>query len=95
MDNFKSSYTDFLSSMIEDTLYDLNLENTEYRKCRENERNNVEIIEAILNKLPAEDKEFMEEHEMDIFHISVFEQSQLYKQGYIDCVKLLKILGVI
>ena len=94
MDNFKSAYTDFMSNMIEDTLSNLKLENTEYRKCQENERNNVKTVAAILNKLSAEDKEIMNKHEMDIFHISAFEQLYLYKQGYIDCIKLLKILGV-
>lgn len=94
MDNFKSSYTDFMSNMIEDTLSNLKLESTEYRKCIENERSNVKTIAAILNKLSAEDKEIMNKHEMDVFHILAFEQSYLYKQGYIDCVKLLKILGV-
>ncbi len=94
MDNFKSAYTDFMSNMIEDTLSNLKLENTEYRKCQENERNNVKTVAVILNKLSAEDKEIMNKHEMDIFHISAFEQSYLYKQGYIDCIKLLKILGV-
>ena len=37
MDDLKSACTDFLSNMIEDTIYNLNLENTEYRKCRKNE----------------------------------------------------------
>ncbi len=94
MDNFKSACTDFMSNMIEDILSNLNLENTEYRKCRENERNNVKTTSAILNKLSTEDKKIMNKHEMDIFHILAFEQSYLYKQGYIDCIKLLKILGV-
>lgn len=95
MDNFKSAYTDFMSNMIEDTLSNLNLENTEYRRCRENEKNNMKAISTILNKLSVEHKEVINRHEMDIFHISAFEQSYLYKQGYIDCIKLLKILGVI
>lgn len=95
MDNFKSACTDFMSNMIEDTLSNMNLENTEYRRCRENEKNNMKTISTILNKLSAEDKEVINRHEMDISHISAFEQSYLYKQGYIDCIKLLKILGVI
>ncbi len=95
MDNFKSACADFMSSMIEDTLSNLKLENTEYRKCRENERNNVKTIATILNKLSAEDKEVINKHETDILHISAFEQLYLYKQSYVDCIKLLKILGVI
>lgn len=82
MDNFKSACTDFMSNMIEDTLSNLNLENTEYRKCQKSERNNVKTISEILNRLSAEDKEVINRHEMDIFHISAFEQSYLYKQGF-------------
>lgn len=95
MNNFKSACTDFMSNIIEDTLSNLNLGNTEYRKCQENERNNVKAISAILNKLSAEDKEVINKHEMDIFHILAFEQSYLHKQGYINHIKLLKTLGVI
>lgn len=56
---------------------------------------NVKKIGEILNKLSSEDKKFMENHEMDVFHIAAIEQRHLYKQGYMDCIKLLKILGAI
>ncbi len=95
MNNFNSAIVDFVSGMIEDTLSKLKMENTEYGKCRENEKNNVKKIAEILNKLPLEDKEFMESHESDVFNIAAIEQECLYKQGYIDCIKLLKTLRII
>ena len=52
-------------------------------------------IGEILNKLPSDDKKLMENHEEDVFNIAAIEQRHLYKQGYIDCIKLLKILGII
>ena len=94
MDNFKSASIDFMSVMIEDTLSKLKMENIEYGRYRENERNNVRKIGEILNKLSLEDKQFMENHEMNIFNIAALEQRCLYRQGYINCIKLLKNLGV-
>ncbi len=95
MDNLKAEFQDFMGCMIEDTLSRLNAEDAEYGSCRENERNNVKKIGEILNKLPSDDKKLMENHEEDVFNIAAIEQRHLYKQGYIDCIKLLKILGII
>ncbi len=95
MDNLKAEFQEFMSCMIEDTLSNLKAEDAEYGSCRENERNNVKKIGEILNKLPSDDKKLMENHEEDVFNIAAIEQRHLYKQGYIDCIKLLKILGII
>ena len=94
MDNLKAEFQDFMGCMIEDTLSRLNAEDAEYGRCRENTQNNVKKIGEIFNKLPSDDKKFMENHEMDVFRIAAIEQNHLYKQGYLDCIKLLKILGV-
>lgn len=95
MNNLKAEFQDFMGCMIEDTLSGLKSEDAEYGRYRENERNNVKKIGEILNKLPSEDKKFMENHEMDVFRIAAIEQRHLYKQGYMDCIKLPKILEVI
>lgn len=94
MDKLKTEFQDFMRCMIEDTLSNLKAEDAEYGSCRENERNNVKKIGEIFNKLSSDDKKFMENHEMDVFRIASIEQNHLYKQGYLDCIKLLKILGV-
>ncbi len=95
MDKLKTEFQDFMRCMIEDTLSNLKAEDAEYGSCRENERNNVKKIGEIFNKLSSDDKKFMENHEMNVFNITAIEQRHLYKQGYIDCIKLLKILGII
>lgn len=95
MDNLKAEFQDFMGCMIEDTLSKLKAENAEYGRYGENKRNSVKKIGEILNKLPSEDKKFMESYEMDLFNIAAIEQRHLYKRGYLDCIKLLKILGVI
>lgn len=95
MDSLKTEFDGFIRCMIEDTLSKLKNENMEYGKCRESEKNNVIKIREILNKLSSEDKKFMENHEMDLFNIAAIEQRHLYTKGYIDCIKLLKILGII
>lgn len=95
MDKLKTEFQDFMRCMIEDTLSNLKAEDAEYGSCRENERNNVKKIGEIFNKLSSDDKKFMENHEEDVFNIAAIEQRHLYKQGYIDCIKLLKILGII
>lgn len=95
MDNLKAEFQDFMSCMIEDTLLRLKTEDSEYGRHMENKKNSVKKIGEILNKLPSEDKKFMESYEMDVFNISAIEQRHLYKKGYLDCIKLLKVLGII
>lgn len=95
MDNLKAEFQDFMSCMIEDTLLRLKTEDSEYGRHMENKKNSVKKIGEILNKLPSEDKKFMESYEMDVFNIAAIEQRHLYKQGYLDCIKLLKVLGII
>ena len=95
MNNLKTEFQDFMGCMIEDTLSELKAEDAEYKRHMENKRNSVKKIGEILNKLPSEDKKFMEGYEMDLFNIAAIEQRHLYKQGYLDCIKLLKVLGII
>ena len=95
MDNLKAEFQDFMSCMIEDTLLRLKTEDSEYGRHMENKKNSVKKIGEILNKLSPEDKKFMESCEMDLFNIAAIEQRHLYKQGYLDCIKLLKVLGII
>lgn len=95
MDNLKTEFQDFMGCMIEDTLSELKAEDAECGRRIENKKNSVKKIGEIFNKLPSEDKKFMESYEMDAFNIAAIEQRHLYKQGYLDCIKLLKILGVI
>lgn len=94
MDNLHAEFRDFISSMIEHTLSALKIEDVEYGQYTDEEKCTVKKINEILSKLSSEDRIFMETHEMNVFHIAAKEQQHLYKQGYIDCVKLLKALGI-
>lgn len=48
-----------------------------------------------LDKLFDEDKKLLSRHEMNMFTITAAEQSFLYKQGWHDCIKLLKMTKIL
>ena len=84
-----------MDGLLDGIVTDLRRQNPEYKACREDEKNSVDKFEEVLDRLQKDDRDFIKKHEMNIFNISAIEQSYLYYRGYLDCIKLLKILGVI
>ena len=74
-----------MDGLLDGIVSDLRRQNPEYKACREDEKDNVDKFEEVLDRLPKEDR----------FNISAIEQNYIYYRGYVDCVKLLKTLGVI
>ena len=95
MENMKLAMQDFLDGLLDDVISDLKIENTEYKACKEDEKNNADKFDELLDRLPKEDRDFINKHESNIFNIASAEQSYIYYRGYKDCIKLLKILEMI
>lgn len=95
-----SYVSDFLDSRIEDIIQNLKKNNSEYAIADERSRALYYNIEPILNRdkditISACDRmDFCEFLEQDLIMTSII-QKELYKQGYIDCVRLLSMLKVI
>ena len=91
---------DFLDGRIEEIAQNLLKTNSEYALAVEKSKDLMENIDPIIHRereitISAGDcldvQEFLE-HE---FTSTAIMQQELYKQGYIDCVKLLKMLGAL
>ena len=95
MSDFELDVQDFMDGMLDDVISDLEKKKPEYKACKKDERDNVDKFDEVVDSMPKEDRDFIKKHEMNIFNIMAMEQSYVYYRGYKDCVKLLKILGVI
>lgn len=95
MSDFELDVQDFMDGMLDGVISDLEKKNREYEMCKKDERDNVDKFDEVVDRMPKEDRDFIKKHEMNIFNIAAAEQSYVYYRGYKDCVKLLKILGVI
>lgn len=92
--------SDFLDGRIEDIMQNLKKTNSEYALATEKSKALMENIDSIIHHereitISAGDcmdfREFLE-HE---FTRTAIMQQELYAQGYLDCVKLFRMLGVI
>ena len=52
-------------------------------------------MNKLIDKLSDKDKELLNKHEMNMFTIAAAEQSFLYKKGWYDCIKFLKIIKIL
>ena len=84
-----------MDGLLDGIVTDLRRQNPKYKACREDEKNSAYQFEEVLDRLPKEDRDFIKKHEMNIFNISAIEQSYIYYRGYVDCIKLIKVLGVL
>ncbi|MDP4120542.1 MAG: hypothetical protein Q8876_05750 [Bacillota bacterium] len=92
--------SDYLNFRIDEIAQNLRKTNSEYALAMEKSEELMENIDPIIHSergitICAGDcldfQEFLE-HE---FTSTAIMQQELYKQGYLDCVKLLKMLGVL
>ena len=95
MEILKTEFLTFVQEMVENNLNLLIKQDAEYARCKEEIKNNLNAVDEIINKLSDEDKELMNKNEMNGFTISAIEQSFLYKQGWSDCIKFLKMLRIL
>ena len=95
MSDFELDVQDFMDGRLDDVISDLEKKNPEYKECKKDEKKSVDQFGEVIDRMPKEDQDFIKKHEMNVFNIMAMEQSYVYYRGYKDCVKLLKILGVI
>lgn len=95
MENLKNEFENFLQEMAENNLNTLKKQNAEYTSCKDNEKNSVKTMDELMDKLSDEDKKLLSRHEMNMFTITTAEQSFLYKQGWHDCIRFLKMTKIL
>lgn len=92
--------SDYVDSRIEEITQNLKRTNSEYslaiKKSKELRENIDPIIyrESDITICVGDCLDFQEFLEQELTSAAIMQQ-ELYKQGYLDCVKLLKMLGVL
>ena len=81
--------------MVENSLNTLKKQNAEYACCKDDEKHITKTMDELIDKLSDEDKKLLSRHEMNMFTIAAAEQSFLYKRGWQDCIKFLKMARII
>ncbi|MPM59108.1 hypothetical protein SDC9_105946 [bioreactor metagenome] len=93
--------TDFLDSRIQDIYDNLKENNVEYACSIQKTKELIDIFDKmIFNKedemiLSISDRQDVEVFLENDFTRNAIIQEELYKQGYLDCIKLLRLLEVI
>lgn len=95
MESLKNEFENFLQEMVENNLNTLKTQNAEYANCKDDEKNITKTMDEFIDKLSDEDKKLLSRHEMNMFTIAAAEQSFLYKRGWHDCIKLLKMTKIL
>jgi len=88
MENYETYLDDFLYNLKYSTLNNLLTENTEYNKLHDD-------ITKLTNSITSESPEISNKLDTlinKITELENYENEFLYKQGYKDCFKLLKLL---
>ncbi len=95
MESLKNEFENFLQEMVENNLNMLKKQNAEYASCKDNEKNSAKTMDKLIDKLSDEDKKLLSRHEINMFTIAAAEQSFLYKRGWHDCIKFLKMTKIL
>ena len=95
MESLKNEFENFLQDMVENSLNTLKKQNAEYANCKDDEKNITKTMDEFIDKLSNEDKKLLSRHEINMFTITAAEQSFLYKRGWYNCIKFLKMTRII
>ena len=95
MESLKNEFENFLQEIVENNLNTLKKQNAEYTCYKDDEKNITKTMDELIDKLSDEDKKLLSRHEMNMFTIAAAEQSFLYKRGWHDCIKLLKMTKIL
>jgi len=92
--------SDFLDGRIDDIMKDLRKTDGEYANAMEKTKDLYSNIESIIKSkkeilITGKDCSSFEELLDQEFTRTAIMQQKLYKQGYLDCVNLMKMLGVL
>ena len=95
MSDFSLKFQGFIDDMLNDIIDDLKENNQDYAGYRKYLKENCVKVRDIIDKLPKEERELVNEYESNYFNRVAVEQGEFYYRGFRDCVKLLKWLKVI
>lgn len=88
----RSAVEDYLDFRIEDIVKDIRKNNSEFTRSL---RRSMKLYDALTRSLsPDELKQLNEMLDLDVMKNGIIEH-ELYRQGYLDCVSLLCMLGVL
>ena len=95
MIDFNTEFQSFIDDMLNDIIDDLKEKNLEYAGYRMYLKENSAKVRKIIDKLPDNERKFMNEYESNSFNKTTIEQGEFYYRGYRDCIKLLRWLGMV
>ena len=95
MSDFTTEFQGFIDDMLNDIIDDLKENNQDYAGYRMYLKENCAKFRDIIDRLPEEERNLMNEYESNYFNRVAVEQGEFYYRGFRDCIKLLKWLKVI
>ena len=85
----------FMEIKIEKILDDIERKNLEYARYRMYSDKNCEKYVEIVSRLPEKERDFINEYGNNSYKMNVIERKEIYYRGYQDCMKFLKLFGMI
>ena len=95
MNDFSFDFQNFIDNKLNYIINNLKEKNPEYTSCREYIKENFYRVQSIIENLPEVGRKFMRTYGAKHFNEIALEQREFSYCGYMDCIKLLKWLGVI
>ena len=95
MFDFSIEFKRFIENKIEEIIDDIERKNLKYAKYKRYSIENSKKYREVINKLPEEEREFINEYNNNSYDIRTIEREEFYYRGCRDCLKFLKLLGVI
>ena len=95
MFNSSIEFQRFMENKIEEILDDIERKNLEYEKYIRYSIENCEKFVEVINKLPEEERNFINEYNNNSYDMRSIEREEFYCRGAQDCVKFLKLFGMI
>lgn len=92
MNEYEKNLNNFLTENKYKAILDFAKHNRKYRKLKDINTQNSIIISKTLTK---DDLDKFESFKENVYSLYDMESDMLYIQGYRDCIKLLKIIGLI
>ena len=85
----------FIEKKIEEILDDIERKNLEYAKYRRYSIENCKKFVEVINKLPEEERNFINEYNNNSYNMRSIEREEFYYRGCRDSIKFLKLLGMV
>lgn len=94
-DNFENNLETFFTEMQNESLHKYHKENPDYDDLYSSYAHDSNQWKTIVDNLPQKDKDFLINFAEKNNELTGMEFDRLYQQGYKDCIRLLKYIGVL